>query len=387
MKKTEEIKLGNFGWNPSSKLIRSYINLAEKKENSLRTKIEGSDISKKNKKILMDFYENCIVRGLSKPTILHYLQVLSKISKTLNKDFGQATFQDIERVLVGIEGVGYNERTKNNYKIILRKFFKWLGKMEIARQIRIKKIRNVCSRLPEDLLTKQEIEKIIEAAENVRDKAIIAVLYESGCRIGELLKLKIKDIKFDEYGVVLLVNGMKNQREVRIVESVPALKQWINEHPFGNDSEAFLWVSKNRNKTLSHVGIRQIIRKLTKKSNLKKPVHPHAFRTARAVYLVKCGLNDTILRKYFGWAYISGSVPRDFFLLCSDNEVDEAILKNVYGITKKKNKKNDTVLLKGFGWDSSSELLKAYIDLAKNQKKRKKIRGEEKQEIKDKSSK
>lgn len=43
------------------------------------------------------------------------------------------------------------------------------------------------------------------AAENPRDKALISVLYESGCRIGEILSLKIRNVEFDNNGSVVIV--------------------------------------------------------------------------------------------------------------------------------------------------------------------------------------
>jgi integrase/recombinase XerD len=44
-----------------------------------------------------------------------------------------------------------------------------------------------------------------ESAETIRDKAFILVLYESGCRIGEILTLRIRNVQFDDYGAVLIV--------------------------------------------------------------------------------------------------------------------------------------------------------------------------------------
>ncbi|MGA2789578.1 MAG: site-specific integrase [Candidatus Bathyarchaeia archaeon] len=54
------------------------------------------------------------------------------------------------------------------------------------------------------------------AAENPRDKALISVLYESGCRIGEILSLKIRN-KFDNNCSVLIVNGKTGQHRVRLI--------------------------------------------------------------------------------------------------------------------------------------------------------------------------
>lgn len=54
-------------------------------------------------------------------------------------------------------------------------------------------------KLPEELLTEEDVTKLIEAAQHPRDKALVFLLYESGCRIGELLNVKIKNVLFDRF--------------------------------------------------------------------------------------------------------------------------------------------------------------------------------------------
>jgi len=87
------------------------------------------------------------------------------------------------------------------------------------------------SKLPEELLTEEEIKRMIEVANHPRDKAIIAVLYDTGTRIGEMGSLKIKHIVFDQYGAILTVNGKTGMRRVRIIFSVPYLASWLDIHP------------------------------------------------------------------------------------------------------------------------------------------------------------
>ena len=69
-------------------------------------------------------------------------------------------------------------------------------------------------KLPDDILTEHETSAMIDAAENLRDRAIIAMLYEGGIRVGEIGSLKVRDIDFDRYGAIAVVRGktgMRNQ--------------------------------------------------------------------------------------------------------------------------------------------------------------------------------
>jgi len=61
---------------------------------------------------------------------------------------------------------------------------------------------------------------MIDAAMTPRDRAIISVLYESGCRAGEFLSMRIKNISFDRCGTVIVVHGKTRYRRMKLVSSV-----------------------------------------------------------------------------------------------------------------------------------------------------------------------
>jgi len=76
---------------------------------------------------------------------------------------------------------------------------------------------------------------MVRSADKPRDKAFIAVLYEGGFRIGEILSAKVGDVEFDENGARLKVHGKTGSRTVRLITSVPLLARLLEEHPFRND--------------------------------------------------------------------------------------------------------------------------------------------------------
>lgn len=62
---------------------------------------------------------------------------------------------------------------------------------------------------------------------NPRDKVLVSILYESGCRISKILNLKIRNMEFDSYGADLIVKGKTGQHRVRLIDSVPRLMTWL----------------------------------------------------------------------------------------------------------------------------------------------------------------
>ena len=67
------------------------------------------------------------------------------------------------------------------------------------------------------MFTEQKILKIIYCAAQLKDKAIITLLWDIGARIGEIGTLKIKHIKFDEYGAIVNIKSKTGYRRVRNV--------------------------------------------------------------------------------------------------------------------------------------------------------------------------
>ncbi|MCM1988023.1 tyrosine-type recombinase/integrase [Methanococcoides seepicolus] len=100
------------------------------------------------------------------------------------------------------------------------------------------------NKLPEELLTEDEVKQMIDVANHPRDKTIVAVLYDSGCRISELGNLKFKHIQFDQYGAVITVDGKTGMRRVRLISSVPYLSAWIAIHPDNDNPDAYLWIGR-----------------------------------------------------------------------------------------------------------------------------------------------
>ncbi len=312
-------------------------------------KFENSSILKKNKDIIMKFYDYALSIGLSKLRISTYFSVLPQFSEWLGIPFTEASKENIRALVRKIEQGNYTEYTKNQYKAVLKRFYKWLnGDEEYPEKVRW--IKTSCSKikrkLPEDLITKKELEKMIEVADHIRDKALVSLTYESGFRIGEVLTLRIKNIVFDEYGAKVLVGeGKTGMRRIRIVSSAPYLANWIENHPFRNKPEAPLWIStgtKNKNKPICYESARRIIRKLVKRANIKKRIHPYLFRHTQATELAS-SFTEAQMDQYFGW--IQGSKMPSTYVHLSGRDLDNAILKH-NGIKENKEEKKDNLMPK-----------------------------------------
>jgi len=217
-------------------------------EAKLRWLNKTDDVNSADKQLILEFYKDSVARGLSITRNIKYLILLSQLSRMLKVGFKNAGKAHIKDLIVGIEQSKYSDWSKKDYKVAIKRFYKWLKGKDEEYPEEVKWIktgfRNSKHKLPEELLNEEEINKLAEQATHPRDKAFVQILYESGCRIGELLTVRIKNVNFDEYGATLRVTGKTGDRRVRIVASAPSLAGWLDIHPKRNDPDAPLWLSR-----------------------------------------------------------------------------------------------------------------------------------------------
>lgn len=292
--------------------------------------LEDSGISQRNIELIKDFVHNCYIEGLSDHRALKYITLLKSIALLMNTDFDIASKKDIERLLITVNKKTLSEATRHDYKVTLKKFYKWLYKgnePELTKWFTTN-IKNKDKKLPEDMLTEEEIMKMINTAPNTRDKAIIGLLWDIGARIGEVGTLKIKHVKFDEYGAVILVNGKTGPRRVRAVWSVSYLMNWLEEHPERDNSEAPLWFNFSSRKkgleSMRYDAIRMQLQRIAEAAGIKKRIHTHLFRHSRATYMAN-HLTEAQMNMHFGW--VQGSDMPSIYVHLSGRDVDQAILR------------------------------------------------------------
>lgn len=325
-------------------------------ENCIQRLKKHKKISRKNKQLILKFKDEFFSLGMSVRRVLKYMQYLRRMAILLQEDFDQATKEGIKELVRKIDRMKkkgedrqVSDYTKYDCKVMLKKFYKVMEGDNQEYPDKIKwlkpKLNNDKKKLPEELLTKEEVRKMIKAARHLRDKALVSVLYESGCRRGELMALRIKHIQFDDYGCILMVpdEGKTGARRVRLVTSTPYLSNWVSHHPGKEDPNSHLWVSigtTNFGNQLSYNAIRKRLIDLAEKCEIKKKVNPHNFRHSRATHLAN-DLTEAQMCEYFGWK--QGSRVPSVYIHMSGRDIDDAIL-GIHGIKRPEKKQDEKEL-------------------------------------------
>lgn len=179
--------------------IHKYEKIVKKELEKIKS---DRNISKEDRESLQKYYKELLAKGISFGRIMKYLQTIRKLCYLLGKPFIKVTKEDFVELVGKIErNPNWTDWTKHDFKVILRRYYKWLKGLSEedpfppeVRWIKIN-VRNANNKLPEDILTFEEVQKIAQVAYTKRDKAFIIALFESGARIGEILHLKIKDLE------------------------------------------------------------------------------------------------------------------------------------------------------------------------------------------------
>jgi integrase/recombinase XerD len=311
-----------------------------------------SRLSRERKASLEGFLYHLEAKGLSPWTIKGYLQAIRTLGFD-GKPYEELTSKDLiewQRNLPfsrikGGNGKRLADRTVDAYKAFVKSFLRWVHNsshgtagapecLEVVRRHRIKR------ELRKEVLTPEEIRRMVDACDNQRDRALISVGYESGARAGELLSLRLRDVMIDRYGAVILVKGKTGERRIRLIQSVPDLQLWLNIHPLRLDRDAPLWPSRWTKEPITVAHFHRLLVKYAKAAGLNKRVHPHLLRHSRATHLANV-LTEAQMREFFGWSKRS-DMP-EVYVHLSGRDVDHALLKH-YGIMVEEEKASSEAL-------------------------------------------
>jgi integrase/recombinase XerD len=270
-------------------------------------------------------------RSLSKNSIEAYLRDIDKIEQFLNYqdkkiDPLKIITQDLKDLLQWVNELGMLATSQARLISGIKSFYKFLVMEDLiikdpSELIEAPKTRR---KLP-DVLTIEEIENLIGAldlskSENIRNKAMLELLYSSGLRVTELIELKISNYYPDVEFIKITGKGNK-ERLVPIGETamkhITIYRETVRNHQeINKGQEDFMFLNRRGNK-LSRVMVFMIIKDLALKTGLQKNISPHTFRHSFATHLIEGGADLRAIQEMLGHESITTTeiythLDRDF---------------------------------------------------------------------------
>jgi len=300
-----------------------------------------TDVSDHNKALILKYRDACVLHQVcGKVRLIRVLIILGRCAVILGKDFETVTREDVEHIVSTLMSQGLRPATMATYKSVLKRFLCYALLPNDFPKIttpppQVAWMRTHVRRADQhrlartELLTPQDIKGLFGICHNPRDTALIAVLWETGGRIGEVGNLQLKHVLRSQHGYSLDLSGKTGERNPLIISSAPALTQWLANHPFRDQPDAPLWVHyqyTDEPRHLKYASIRYLLIRYFARAKVAKPFHPHIFRHSRATYVLAAGLmNESQAKSYFGWTPDSKMLATYSHLI--DQDANNAILR------------------------------------------------------------
>ncbi|RLG52232.1 MAG: hypothetical protein DRO00_05945 [Thermoproteota archaeon] len=266
-----------------------------------------------------------VEKGLSPHTKFVYAQASKRYSSIVGKPPLQANRNQVRDFFRGmLSEIGRSSASL--YFNRFRSFVRWLngGELPKAWDLVIKEKRE--TNLRDKILSPEEIKALIKGCRNTKSKAIIALLYESAIRAGELCSLRIKDLEFTDYGIRIRIRGKTGERVIPLHDSVPYLRAWLQIHP---DPKPESWLFPGRNGVkMSGKAVVTLVKRAGERAGIKR-IHPHMLRHTRLTELAK-KLTEQELKLFAGWT--RDSRMASIYVHLSGRDVENAVLGKVLGM-------------------------------------------------------
>lgn len=278
-------------------------------------------------------------QGITHTRATKLTQTLISWRQVITQPWDEVTIDDLFAARVRLTsmknswGKPYAQNTIADHIRILKTFYKWMiarGHSMITTD-ELAELKapptDIETTDPGDLITSDELAAMIKACKTHRDRAIIAVTYETGARIGEVARLRWSDIQFDRYGVKCTINDTKEKKKryPRLINSTAYLAAWRNGY-YGPAAEgdAYVFISTN-GKPLRYRTMSQVFERAARRAGIEKRIHPHLFRKSRITELVRKNYQESVLKETF-WANPDTSMFRTYLKL-SEKDIDDEFLR------------------------------------------------------------
>ncbi len=270
-----------------------------------------------------------VQRGLSVNTVQAYRDavkiLLCYVSDTIGKSVDELSVEDItEPLVLGFldhleRGRGCSPRTRNARLAAIRSLFDFIAREEPVLLVQCRQIRSIPLKRTEhktiDYLEEKELQDVLDVVDinsrtGIRDRALLLLLYNTGARVSEIVKLKLDHLRLDDSPQVKLLGKGRKERTCPIwSETVTALRAYLQQRTPKEPGTEQVFLNAN-GIPITRFGIRHVTRKYgvqaqAQNSSAPKHVNPHTIRHTAAMHLLRAGNDINMVSYWLGHADIN----------------------------------------------------------------------------------
>ncbi|QYA26905.1 tyrosine-type recombinase/integrase [Gramella sp. MT6] len=146
------------------------------------------------------------------------------------------------------------------------------------------------------VLSKEEVFDLLRATRNIKHRCILALIYSSGLRIGELLNLQLRDIDVDRRQILIRQAKGRKDRYVMLAETILPL--------FYNYLQTYMpkkyFAEGQNDQQYSSSAVRSFLKDSCRRARIKKRVTPHTLRHSYATHMLENGIDLRYIQELLG---------------------------------------------------------------------------------------
>ena len=239
------------------------------------------------------------IEGCSEKTLKYYRATIEAMKSSLGKNVRHILTEDLRTYLTKYQSKNQSSRvTIDNIRRILSSFFSWLEDEDYIIKSPVRRIHKVKTASSiKETYSDEELEKMRDNCEELRDLAMIDMLASTGMRVGEMVLLNRNDVDFAERECVVLGKGDKERIVYFDARAKLHLQEYLDSR---TDKNPALFVTlRAPHERIQIGGIEQRLREMGKRLNIPK-VHPHKFRRTLATMAIDKGMPIEQLQRLLG---------------------------------------------------------------------------------------
>lgn len=273
-----------------------------------------------NETYLKMFIDAKQIEGCSERTLQYYKMTVEHLLATLDVPVRKMTTDEIRSYLANYQQRNNCSKvTVDNVRRNISSFFSWLEEEDYILKSPMRRIHKIKTKQSvKETISDEMIEKLRDNCECARDLAMIDLLYSTGIRVGELVRLNISDIDFEERECIVYGKGDKERRVYFDAKAKLHLQNYINSRH--DDNPALFTTLDAPYDRLKISGVEIRVRELGRKISMER-IHPHKFRRTMATRAIDKGMPIEQVQKILGHSQIDTTMQ---YAIVNQNNVKTA---------------------------------------------------------------
>ncbi len=243
------------------------------------------------------------IEGCSDRTIQYYRTTVEHLLRRIATPIRKMTTEEIRSYLVDYQEDGHCSKvTVDNIRRNISSFFSWLEEEDYILKSPMRRIHKIKTKtVVKEVISDESMERMRDACTEKRDLAIIDLLYSTGIRVGELVRLNIEDVDLEQRECIVFGKGDKERRVYFDAKAKVHLSEYLASRV--DDNPALFVTLDAPFSRLKISGVEIRLRALGR-SLLLGRIHPHKFRRTMATRAIDKGMPIEQVQKILGHSQI-----------------------------------------------------------------------------------